>query len=87
MITLGPLVTLSCSGFSWVWLLPGLTSRLGFSPLEPDAVQDLDWTVAGNQSETVMDLKTFFCFLLSGVLVLSLMRFTPALKIEQAFLT
>lgn len=25
-------------------------------------MQDLDWTVAGNQSETVMDLKMFFLF-------------------------
>lgn len=67
--------------------------RFGFclnslSLMEPDVEQDLDWTVAGNQSKTVTDLKCFV-FIQRGVLVLSWKRFTtepsriltkPALK-------
>lgn len=37
---------------------------MSVSLTEPDVEQDLDWTVAGNQSKTVMNLKglTFFVF-------------------------
>lgn len=55
------MLTLPWSGFSWVWILPGLAFSLGFSLTEHDVEQDLDWTVAGNQSKTVTDLK-YFCF-------------------------
>lgn len=54
-----PLLTLSWSGFSLVWVLPGLVFSLGFSLMVPDVEQDLDWSVAENQSKTVMDLKCF----------------------------
>lgn len=30
-----------------------------FFLMEPDVEQDLDWTMAGNQSKTVTDLKCF----------------------------
>lgn len=57
-----PMLTLPWSGFSWVWVLSGLAPSLGFSLMERDVEQDLDWTVAGNQSKTVTGLKCF-CFL------------------------
>lgn len=87
------LLSLSWSGFSWVWVLPGLASSLGFPLKEPDVEQDLDSTVAGNQSKTVgSKMFLLFVFIQRAVLVLSWMRFTtepslvlgePALKIQQ----
>lgn len=54
------------SAFSWVLVLPGRPFTLGLSLLEPDAEQDLDWTVAGNYSKTVTDLRRLILGFLFG---------------------